>query len=165
MKAPLSTEPTHARQTLLRLVFALAVITYLDRLCISAAMPSIAAEFNLTPDQKGWIFSALTFAYAAFEIPSGWLGDRFGARWALTRIVLWWSAFTGLTGAAFGFWSLLVIRFLFGAGEAGAFPNIARAVSRWFPHREQGRAMSVSFVGLATGSAMTAPVVLTLLQA
>src|SRR5262249_2079746 len=88
----------------------------------------------------------------------------FGARLALTRIVLWWSAFTVLTGAAFGYWSLLVIRFLFGAGEAGAFPNIARAVSRWFPQREQGRAMSVSFVGLATGSAMTAPLVLTLLQ-
>jgi MFS family permease len=82
----------------------------------------------------------------------------------LTRIVLWWSAFTVLTGAVFGFWSLLVIRFLFGAGEAGAFPNIARAVSRWFPQREQGRAMSVSFVGLAVGSTMTAPLVFTLLQ-
>ncbi|MGH9767067.1 MAG: MFS transporter [Blastocatellia bacterium] len=149
---------------MLGLVFALTVITYLDRLCISAAMPRVAAEFNLTPDQKGWVFSAFTFAYAAFEIPSGWLGDRFGARPALTRIVLWWSAFTVLTGAALGFWSLLIIRFLFGAGEAGAFPNIARAVSRWFPRREQGRAMSVSFVGLAAGSAMTAPVVMTLLE-
>jgi len=164
MKASLPHEPTHARRSLLGLVFALAVITYLDRLCISAAMPWMAAEFNLTPDQKGWIFSAFTLAYAAFEIPSGWLGDRFGARMALTRIVLWWSAFTMLTGAAFGFWSLLAIRFLFGAGEAGAFPNIARAVSRWFPEREQGRAMGVSFVGLAAGSTMTTPVVLTLLQ-
>jgi MFS family permease len=157
-------KPSHARRSLLGLVFALAVITYLDRLCISAAMLSIAGEFNLTPDQKGWIFSAFTFAYAAFEIPGGWLGDRFGARLTLTRIVLWWSAFTMLTGAALGFWSLLVIRFLFGAGEAGAFPNIARAVSRWFPEREQGRALSVSFVGLSAGSAMTAPVVLTLSQ-
>jgi ACS family glucarate transporter-like MFS transporter len=164
MKASLPHEPTHARRSLLGLVFALAVITYLDRLCISAAMPWMAAEFNLTPDQKGWIFSAFTLAYAAFEIPSGWLGDRFGARMALTRIVLWWSAFTMLTGAAFGFWSLLAIRFLFGAGEAGAFPNIARAVSRWFPEREQGRAMGVSFVGLAAGSTMTTPVVLTLMQ-
>jgi MFS transporter, ACS family, glucarate transporter len=160
----MESEPTHARRTILGLVFALAVITYLDRLCISAAMPSIAAEFNLTADQKGWVFSAFTIAYAAFEIPSGWLGDRFGARLALTRIVLWWSAFTALTGAALGFRSLLVVRFLFGAGEAGAFPNIARALSRWFPQREQGRAMSVSFVGLATGSAMTAPIVLTLLE-
>src|SRR5215510_2059264 len=164
MKASLSSEPTHARRSLLSLVFALAVVTYLDRLCISAAMPRVASEFNLTPGQKGWVFSAFAFAYAALEIPSGWLGDRFGARLTLMRIVSWWSAFTALTGAAFGFWSLAVIRFLFGAGEAGAFPNIARAVSRWFPQREQGRAMSVSFVGLATGSAMTSPIVMTLLQ-
>ena len=157
-------KPTQARRTLLQLIFALAVITYLDRLCISAAMPSIAAEFNLSPDQKGWVFSAFAIAYAAFEIPSGWLGDRFGARLALTRIVLWWSAFTALTGATFGFWSLVVIRFLFGAGEAGAFPNIARAVSRWFPSREQGRAMSVSFVGLAVGSVMSPLLVFNLLK-
>jgi MFS transporter, ACS family, glucarate transporter len=157
-------KPTRTRRTLLWLLFALAVITYLDRLCISAAMPAIAAEFNLSPVQKGWIFSAFTIAYAAFEIPSGWLGDRFGARLALTRIVLWWSAFTSLTGAVFGFWSLFIVRFLFGAGEAGAFPNIARAVSGWFPSGEQGRGLSVAFIGLASGSAMTAPLVFTLLE-
>jgi MFS transporter, ACS family, glucarate transporter len=127
-------------------------------------MPAIAAEFNLSPTQKGWIFSAFTIAYAAFEIPSGWLGDRFGARLTLTRIVLWWSAFTSLTGAVFGFWSLFIVRFLFGAGEAGAFPNIARAVSRWLPAGEQGRGLSVAFIGLASGSAMAAPLVFTLLE-
>jgi MFS family permease len=164
MKPAPSSEPTRARRQLLWLIFTLAIITYLDRLCISAAMPSIAAEFNLTPDQKGWVFSAFTIAYAAFEIPSGWLGDRFGARLALTRIVLWWSAFTALTGAAVGYRSLLVIRFLFGAGEAGAFPNIARAVSRWFPAGEQGRAMSVSFLGLALGSAISPLLVFSLLK-
>lgn len=159
-----SAPASKARRSVLLLIFALAVITYADRLCISAAMPSIAAEFGLTADQKGWIFSAFTIAYAVFEIPSGWLGDRFGARLALTRIVLWWSGFTMLTGAATGFWSLLTLRFLFGAGEAGAFPNISRAVSIWFPLREQGRAMSVSFLGLATGSAITSPIVFTLLE-
>nr|MBP6824263.1 MFS transporter [Acidobacteriota bacterium] len=128
--------PTRARFTVLWLIFSLAVITYLDRLCISAAMPKMAAEFGLSNSQKGWVFSAFTFAYAVFEVPSGWLGDRFGARAALTRIVIWWSAFTALTGAAIGYRSLLVIRFLFGAGEAGAFPNIAKAVSRWFPALE-----------------------------
>ncbi len=156
--------PTRARYKLLSLIFLLAVITYLDRLCISAAMPRLAIEFNLSPTEKGYIFSAFTLAYAVFEIPSGWLGDRFGARLTLSRIVLWWSAFTMLTGATVGFWSLAIVRFLFGAGEAGAFPNIARAVSRWFPVSEQGRAMSVSFVGLAIGSSLTAPIVLTLLE-
>ncbi|MEK7829720.1 MAG: MFS transporter, partial [Acidobacteriota bacterium] len=161
---PTAYTPTRARVTVLWLIFSLAVITYLDRLCISAAMPKMAAEFGLSPSQKGWVFSAFTFAYAVFEVPSGWLGDRFGARLALTRIVIWWSAFTALTGAAIGYRSLLVIRFLFGAGEAGAFPNIAKAVSRWFPAAEQGRALSASFIGLAVGSAMTAPIVLTLLE-
>lgn len=155
---------THTRRTLLWLIFSLTIITYLDRLCISAAMPTIAKEFNLSPDQKGWIFSAFTFAYAAFEIPSGWLGDRYGARLALTRIVFWWSVFTIMTGAAMGFWSLLLIRFLFGAGEAGAFPNIARAISQWMPESAQGRSLSVGFVGLAIGSAITAPIVFTLLE-
>jgi MFS family permease len=163
-EAAIHSHPTHARYKLLGLIFLLAVITYMDRLCISAAMLKMGVEFNLTPTQKGYIYGAFTLAYALFEIPGGWLGDRFGARLALTRIVLWWSAFTMLTGAAAGFGSLLVIRFLSGAGEAGAFPNIARAVSRWFPAVEQGRALSASFIGLATGSAMTAPIVLTLVE-
>jgi MFS family permease len=158
------TSPTRARRRVLWLIFALAVITYLDRLCISAAAPAITREFNFSPAQMGWIFSAFTFAYAAFEVPSGWLGDRFGTRLALTRIVLCWSVFTALTGAATGFWSLLVVRFLFGAGEAGAFPNMARSVAQWFPASEQGRGLSVSFLGLAAGSAITAPLVFTLVE-
>jgi MFS transporter, ACS family, glucarate transporter len=162
--APITDQTTRARHTLLILIFLLAAITYIDRLCISAAMPSIAKEFNLSIYQRGWVFSAFTIAYAAFEIPSGWLGDRFGARLALTRIVLWWSAFTILTGASTGFWSLLLIRFMFGVGEAGAFPNVARAVSRWFTPREEGRVMSIAFIGLAAGSTVTAPIVLLLLK-
>jgi len=153
-----------SRRTLLILIFTLTIITYLDRLAISAAMPTMSREFGFTPTQKGDIFSAFSIAYALFEIPSGWLGDRFGARLALTRIVVWWSVMTSLTGAAIGYRSLLMIRFLFGAGEAGAFPNIARAISRWFGQPELGRAMSVSFLGLATGSALTAPLIFTLLD-
>ena len=124
-------QPSRARFTLIRFAFALAVVTFLDRVCIAAAAPNLREELGLSAIQLGWVFSAFTFAYAVFEIPSGWLGDTIGARRVLTRIVLWWSAFTALTGAAVGYQSLLVIRFLFGAGEAGAFPNIARAVSRW----------------------------------
>ena len=156
--------PTKAHKKFLWLIYVLAVITYLDRVCISAAAPAISEEFGFTKTQMGYAFSAFTFAYAAFEIPSGWMGDRFGTRLALTRIVLWWSLFTALTGAALGFWSLATIRFLFGAGEAGAFPNIARSVSQWLPPAQNGRGLSISFVGLATGAALSAPLVLTLLK-
>lgn len=155
--------PSRARFKVLWLIFSLAAITYLDRLCISAAAPAIVREFGFSPSQMGYIFSAFALAYALFEIPSGWWGDVVGTRKALARIVLCWSAFTCLTGAAAGFVSMLVVRLLFGAGEAGAFPNIARTVSRWFPISEQGRAMSASFFGLALGSAVTAPLVFYLL--
>jgi MFS transporter, ACS family, glucarate transporter len=156
--------PTHARRNVLWLIFFLAFITFFDRLCISAAAPAITKEFNFTASQMGWIFSAFSFAYAIFEIPSGWLGDTLGTRKALTRIVICWTIFTMLTGAAIGFWSLLTIRFLFGAGEAGAFPNIARTVSRWFPISEQGRGISVAFFGLAVGSAVSVPIVFPLVE-
>jgi MFS transporter, ACS family, glucarate transporter len=156
--------PTAARFKVLWLLFFLTNITYLDRLCISAAAPAITSAFNFSPSQMGYIFSAFTLAYAAFEIPSGWLGDYFGTRKALTRIVIWWSIFTALTGAATGFASLLVVRFLFGAGEAGAFPNIARSISRWFPASHQGRALSVAFIGNAIGAAISTPLVFKLVE-
>ena len=159
MQAVKQNRPTVARFKVLALLFALTNITYLDRLCISAAAPAISNEFNFSPSQMGYIFSAFTLAYAIFEIPSGWLGDYFGTRKALTRIVLFWSFFTALTGAATGFASLLLVRFLFGLGEAGAFPNIARSVSRWFPATHQGRALSVAFVGNFLGAAISTPLV------
>ena len=156
--------PTAARFKVLWLLFILTNITYLDRLCIAAAAPSITDAFGFTPTQMGYIFSAFTLAYALFEVPSGWLGDYFGSRKALTRIVIWWSIFTALTGAAAGFVSLILVRFLFGAGEAGAFPNIARSISRWFPSSHQGRALSVAFVGNALGAAISTPLVFKLVQ-
>src|SRR5471030_755445 len=118
---------TRVRGRVLTFAFLLAVITYLDRICISAAAPYIMADLHLTVLQMSVVFSAFTLAYSVFEIPSGWLGDVRGPRRVLTRIVLWWSGFTMLTGMARGFASLITIRFLFGAGEAGAFPNIAGA--------------------------------------
>jgi hypothetical protein len=115
--------PSNARGRLLQFIFALAVVTYLDRVCISSAASSIRDDLHLTPIQMGWVFSAFTFAYAAFEVPSGWLGDVVGPRKVMTRIVLWWSAFTAATAFAWNFPSLIITRFLFGVGEAGAFPN------------------------------------------
>jgi ACS family glucarate transporter-like MFS transporter len=153
---------TRVRARVLAFAFLLAVVTYLDRICISAAAPAIMAELHLTVLQMSVVFSAFTLAYSLFEVPSGWLGDVKGPRRVLTRIVLWWSAFTMLTGAARGFQSLVAIRFLFGAGEAGAFPNIARSFSRWFPASERGRANGVMFLGSRVGGMLSAPIALLL---
>lgn len=155
---------SRARGRLLVFAFLLSVVTYLDRVSISAAAPFIMADLHLTVLQMSVVFSAFTLAYSIFEIPSGWLGDVRGARRVLTRIVVWWSAFTMLTGLAQGLRSLVVIRFLFGAGEAGAFPNMARAFSRWFPARERGRANGVLFLGSRVGGMLSAPVALLLIR-
>ena len=152
--------PVPVRARVLGFAFLLAVITYLDRVCISAAAPYIMDDLHLSVLQMSVVFSAFTLSYSLFEIPSGWLGDVKGPRSVLTRIVLWWSAFTMLTAAARGFASLVVIRFLFGAGEAGAFPNIARSFSRWFPARERGRANGVMFLGSRMGGMLSAPIAL-----
>jgi ACS family glucarate transporter-like MFS transporter len=151
--------PRAARRRLLQFTFFLSLITFLDRVAIGTAAPAIRDELHLTPAALGWAFSAFTFAYAAFEIPTGWLGDRFGPRKVLTRIVLWWSFFTAATGAAWNFASLVATRFLFGMGEAGAFPNISRSFSRWFPVRERGIAHGIVFMGSRIGGALAPPLV------
>jgi MFS transporter, ACS family, glucarate transporter len=151
------------RGRVLLFAFLLAAITYLDRIAISAAAPLMMDELHLTVLQMSIVFSAFTLAYSIFEIPSGWLGDVRGSRHVLTRIVVWWSAFTMLTGAARGYGSLVTIRFLFGAGEAGAFPNIARTFSTWFPRRERGRANGVMFLGTRAGGILSVPVTLFLI--
>jgi MFS family permease len=157
--------PSRSRYTLLRFTFALSIITYVDRVCISSAAPAIRDDLGLTAVQMGWVFSAFTFAYAAFEIPSGWLGDVMGPRKVLMRIVLWWSAFTAASGLAWNFVSLLATRFLFGAGEAGAFPNISRSFLSWFPPRERGTAHGVVFMGSRLGAAVAPPLVVVLITA
>jgi MFS transporter, ACS family, glucarate transporter len=146
------------------MAFLLAIVTYLDRVCISIAAPAIVDDLGITLLQMGTAFSAFTLAYSLFEIPSGWLGDRIGPRRVLTRIVLWWSAFTMLTGLVQGLRSLIVVRFLFGAGEAGAFPNVMRSFATWFPARERGMASGVVFFGTRLGGALAAPVMLVLIQ-
>jgi MFS transporter, ACS family, glucarate transporter len=148
------------RERVLAFAFLLAVVTYLDRVCISAAAPFIMDDLHLSVLEMSVVFSAFTLAYSLFEVPSGRLGDVRGPRRVLTRIVLWWSAFTMLTGAARGLNSLVAIRFLFGAGEAGAFPNVARAFSQWFPIRERGRANGIMFLGSRIGGMLSAPVAL-----
>jgi ACS family glucarate transporter-like MFS transporter len=140
--------------------FSLTAITYLDRICISAAAPYMMQDLGLTLLEMSAVFSAFTLSYSLFEIPSGWLGDVIGPRKVLMRIVVWWSAFTIATGLVQGFRSLLIVRFLFGAGEAGAFPNLARSLSHWFPTRERGRANGVMLLGSRVGGMLSAPLAL-----
>src|SRR6516164_5831015 len=117
-------------------------------------------DLHLSFLQMSVVFSAFTLAYSLFEVPSGWLGDVKGPRKVLTRIVLWWSGFTMLTGAATSFVSLVAIRFLFGAGEAGALPSASNCIARWFPLSERGKANGVLLFGTRVGGMISVPLVL-----
>ena len=153
-----------ARYKVLALMFALTFITYLDRVCIGTTATAMSEELGLSKTQMGEVFSIFVFGYVLFEIPGGWLADHFGARSLLTRIVLWWSVFTAVTGVAWSFTSLLVMRFLFGCGEAGVFPGSASVVSRWFPFSERGRAQAAIMVGSRLGGALAPPLVVALMS-
>ena len=134
---------------------ALAVVTYIDRVAISVSLPIIGEELKLTSIQMGWVLAAFGWAYALFEIPGGWLGDRIGPRRVLMRIVIWWSLFTAATGWAWNAVSLVTIRGLFGAGEAGAFPNMTRVFTTWLPVKERERAQATLWLATRVSGAFT----------
>jgi ACS family glucarate transporter-like MFS transporter len=138
-------------------LFVLAMITYIDRVCISSAKEAIASEMSLSDTAMGLAFSAFALGYALAQIPSGWFADRSGPRAALAVVVGAWSLLTALTGAAWNLASLIVIRFLFGLGEAGAFPGSARAIVNWLPPGERGRANGALFSGSRLGAALAFP--------
>lgn len=139
--------------------FSLSMLLYVDRICISSAKEAITTDLMLTDTQFGWVLSAFALGYALFQTPGGLLADRFGPRIVLTSVVAFWSFFTALTGLAKGFVSLLAYRFLFGAGEAGAFPSMARAFYSWLPMSERGVAQGINFSGSRIGAAFALPVV------
>ena len=150
----LPTPGIKTRHLVLTLLFFLSIIVYLDRVCISVMGKRIKADLNLSNEQFGWVLGAFALSYALFEIPTGIMGDKFGPRKVLSRVVLWWSFFTALTGAANGLISLVIVRFLFGAGEAGAYPNTSIVVSKWFPKYETGRAQSFIWAAGRIGGAL-----------
>jgi len=147
------------RYLLVVLTFLLSLLLYIDRVNISAAKESIAGGLNLTDKQFGWVISAFALGYALFQMPGGLLADRFGPRLVLTSVVSFWSVFTGLTAAARSLLSMLVVRFLFGAGEAAAFPTMARAFYSWIPMKERGRVQGINFAGSRLGAAFAMPLV------
>jgi MFS family permease len=165
LSEPALETPTLVRYKVLAWMCALSMITYIDRVCISRVQRDMQTDLGISDGQFAWVFAAFGLAYALFEVPSGWLGDRFGPRLVLCRIVLWWSLFTALTGSVWyftldsgyvllpgvldlplllnAFVALLIVRFLFGMGEAGAYPNIARALRNWFPFARRGLAQGL----------------------
>jgi MFS transporter, ACS family, glucarate transporter len=151
------------RHVVLTLLGSLSVITYIDRICIGVAGPRIQDELGLSPVEWSWVLNAFLISYGLFEIPTGAMGDRTGHRRVLTRIVVWWSVFTSLTGAAWNFVVLVLTRFLFGAGEAGAYPNISGVISRWFPVAERARAQGIVWAASRVGGALSPLIVVPLM--
>jgi len=147
------------RNRVVAFTMALAAVTYLDRVCIAVLAPKISAELGLSRIEMGYVFSAFAVAYAAFGVPAAWWADRDGARRVLTWVVVVWSAFTMATAAAWNFLSLVVIRFLFGVGEAGAWPSVARVYSRWIPLADRGRIQGIFFAGAHLSGGLTPLVV------
>ncbi|REE01189.1 MFS transporter [Marinoscillum furvescens] len=139
--------------------FLLALLLYIDRVCISVAKDAIGSDLALSDTAMGWVLSAFALGYATFQTPGGIMSDRLGPRRVLTAIVSFWSVCTALTGAAYSLVTLLIVRFLFGAGEAGAFPGIARAVYSWIPMKERGIVNGINFSGSRLGAAFALPLV------
>jgi MFS family permease len=151
-------KPTHARYWVVVFALALAMIMYIQRVAISQAIVPISADLHLNKAQTGLVLGAFGLSYALFEIPMGLLGDKLGVRWVLSQLVLIWSVFTALTGAAWNLASLWAIRFLFGAGEAGCFPNLTRMLSAWLPLSERVKAQAVMWAFGRWGGALAPPV-------
>lgn len=157
--------PTRVRHVVLGLTVAAYMITYMDRVVISSAVPVIQKELGFSMIAMGWILSSFRWGYALFQIPGGWLGDRIGPRSALALIVTWWSFFTSATALAWNVASMALVRFLFGVGEAGAFPIATRSLSRWMLPSERGFAQGVTHAGSRLGAALTPPLVVWLMVA
>jgi MFS family permease len=173
MKAPpldLSLKPTRVRLGVLGFACSLSVLTYLDRICISRVQDDIQGDLSISPVGMGLVFSAFALGYALFEIPGGWMGDVWGPRRVITRIVVWWSLFTALTGLTDQLLarvvgpgltpgavlvSLVLVRFLFGCGEAGAYPNLTRVTANWFPFRERALALGAIWFSARMGGAFS----------
>jgi len=157
-------EPTNVRYRVLGMLCVLSFILYLDRICISQAVSSIERDLGLSHKAMGYVLGAFTLAYGLFEVPIGHWGDRYGSRGVLARIAIWWSVFTMLTGACTGLVTLVTVRFLFGAGEAGALPNTVRVIARWFPPGERGAAQGLILTAALVGGAISPIVAQSLIQ-
>src|ERR1700758_3925312 len=160
---PAATSPSKGRWYILLLISVMYLITYLDRVNISTAAPEIIKEFGFDKVTMGVIFSAFLWSYALFQVPGGWLSDKFGPRKVLTGVVTFWSVMTAATGLATGATSFKIVRFLFGVGEAGAFPGATRAMQLWYPRSERGFVQGITHSASRLGAAIAPPIVLAIM--
>jgi ACS family glucarate transporter-like MFS transporter len=149
------------------LLFLTSVVTYVDRVNISVTARQMMPAFGLTNQEMGWIFSSFVAGYALFQIPGGWMADRWGARAVLTGALIWWSLCTAFTALAatssladvFGIvGALIIVRFALGVGEAVALPCFNRAVANWMPDDSRGIGIGLAIGGIGLGSAITPPI-------
>lgn len=164
MSRSIDQSPTRVRYGVLAFLCGLTFILYLDRMCIGKAAPWMQDELGLSDKHMAFVQASFTVAYGLFEIVTGHWGDRFGTRRVLTRIVIWWSIFTALTGMAASFTQLLIVRFLFGAGEAGALPNAARVTQTWFPAGKRGRVRGMINMPALIGGVVAPPATALLIE-
>ncbi len=153
MDGPEQAPPSRVRYGVVGFAVLLSVITYIDRVSISQAAPAISEDLGLTKVQMGWAFSAFGVAYAACQVPGGWMSDWIGPRRVLTSIVVWWSLFTAATGWAFNLVTLVAARFCFGLGQGGGFPVLTKTFTTWLPQNERIRAQGVMWLAARWGGA------------
>lgn len=151
------------RYVVIAALFVLSFITYIDRAAISSAKEPIAAGLALDDQAMGAVFSAFALGYALAQVPAGWFADKAGPRLMLSCAVAVWSVLTALTGIVHTFWSMIIVRFLFGVAEAGAFPGSARVIFNWLPSSEHGRANGIIFSASRLGAALAFPLMAWLL--
>ena len=148
---------TQIRFRMIFLAMLVAVLLYLDRICLSTAAEAVMKDLLISQTGLDWLLAAFFWAYALGQLPAGWLGDRYGARWMLSAFIVLWSLSTGLMGVANGWFALFFLRLCCGLFEAGAYPVAAGIVSRWMPIGSRGIASSIVAVGGRLGGAL-APV-------
>src|SRR4051794_39736822 len=158
-----SPRPSRARYYVLGLSFIVGLVMFLDRACIGTATPWIMREFGIDKITMGWSASAFNAAYALFQVPGGWLADRYGSRVVLAAAIGWWSVFTASTGLAFSASSLAVMRGLFGLGEAAAWPSASRSLLRWLPSRQRAFGQGFQHSGARLGAAFAPTLVVSLI--
>jgi ACS family glucarate transporter-like MFS transporter len=170
---PQGLRPTGVRWRILALLALISGLTYLDRLNLSIAGRYIQDEFAFSNQTMGWVLSAFVLGYALFQVPGGWVGDRYGPRGVLTAAILWWSVFTAATGIAprlplagwFSLaWSFAIVRFLIGVGEAAAFPNSNKIVAYWMGAKQRGIGNSLFLVGIGVGGTLTPKLITSIMQ-